>query len=175
MGLFGGGSLAFGSRILARNEGVRALAQRLAQRINPRNYRLNRALIGGATPFSAIDPFQALEFRPRTSFILGSDSIRERVLANIAASRAARQASNFPARRQFIELAQFRQELGLPPIRGLDMEATVALLEIDGRRFWGSSSANAPSTSQQFMAELARAQGHRKRRGNHFDTRRQTV
>jgi hypothetical protein len=67
---------------------------------------------------------------------------------------------NRPASEVFQQIAQFRRELGLPAVRGVPDEPTVALLNINGRSFWGSSSANAPLEYQRFMAELARAQGH---------------
>jgi RHS repeat-associated protein len=66
---------------------------------------------------------------------------------------------NRPVSEIFEQIAQFRRELGLPAVRGLSDEPTVALVNIDERFYWGCSSANAPREQQRFIAQLAHAQG----------------
>jgi hypothetical protein len=64
-------------------------------------------------------------------------AIRQRVLANIAESQAARNASNFHVHAAYEQLGQLRRELGLPNTGVRETDGVLTLLEVNGRRFYG--------------------------------------
>ena len=66
--------------------------------------------------------------------------MREHVLANIAASRAARESSNFHVHAAFERLGQMRRELGMPNTGVRQVDGVLGELSLNGQRHYGINS-----------------------------------